>query len=406
MKILQVNCVYKRGSTGKIVCDIHSELQKRGIESVVCYGRGRKIHDAYIFKTCSETIAKINSLWARISGVMYGSLINPNKKLKLIIEKEKPDIVHLHCINGFSFNVYELISYLKQYKINTVLTLHAEFMYTANCAYAFDCEKWKIGCGKCPSLKQSVNTWFIDNTALSWKKMQQAFQCFDEHLIVSSVSPWLMNRAMSSPILSGKQHICILNGLNTNIFSYKENNDIYMRMGLPIDKKIVFHVTPYFSDDINNIKGGYYVLKLAELMPEIIFVVAGPVIGKFNCPSNLITLGQIGEQERLARLYSAADITILTSRKETFSMVVAESLCCGTPVVGFKAGAPEDICIQDFSMFVEYGNVELLSKAVNEALLMRFDKQKISFDGIKKYSKSVMVDNYILIYKKLFEQNS
>lgn len=41
-------------------------------------------------------------------------------------------------------------------------------------------------------------------------------------------------------------------------------------------------------------------------------------------------------------------------------MVTAESLCCGTPVVGFKAGAPEQIAIKEFSEFVEYGDLNSL----------------------------------------------
>ncbi len=39
-------------------------------------------------------------------------------------------------------------------------------------------------------------------------------------------------------------------------------------------------------------------------------------------------------------------------------MVTAESLCCGTPVVGFTAGGPESIAIDAFSNFVE---MEILS---------------------------------------------
>ena len=53
-----------------------------------------------------------------------------------------------------------------------------------------------------------------------------------------------------------------------------------------------------------------------------------------------------------------ANLTILTSQFETFSMVCAESLCSGTPVVGFKAGAPEQISIQQYSEFVEYGKID------------------------------------------------
>ena len=41
---------------------------------------------------------------------------------------------------------------------------------------------------------------------------------------------------------------------------------------------------------------------------------------------------------RLAEYYSLVDVTVITSFHETFSMVVAESLSCGTPIVGFKAG--------------------------------------------------------------------
>ena len=60
MKIMQINCVYKTGSTGKIVYDIHKSLQKQGIDSVVCYGRGEKIKEDRVYKTSSEILAKYN----------------------------------------------------------------------------------------------------------------------------------------------------------------------------------------------------------------------------------------------------------------------------------------------------------------------------------------------------------
>ena len=30
MKVIQINCMYKRGSTGKIVFDLHNELLSKG----------------------------------------------------------------------------------------------------------------------------------------------------------------------------------------------------------------------------------------------------------------------------------------------------------------------------------------------------------------------------------------
>ena len=48
MKILQINSVYKNGSTGKIVYDIHTGLTSKNIESIVCFGRGNNINEKIV----------------------------------------------------------------------------------------------------------------------------------------------------------------------------------------------------------------------------------------------------------------------------------------------------------------------------------------------------------------------
>ena len=109
MKVLQINCVYKKGSTGKIVEDIHNVLIENGIESVVCYGRGKIINEPGVYKTSTEFEAKLNNLKSRMGGLQYGGCIFATNKLLKIIKKEKPDIVHLHCINGFFVSIYRLV---------------------------------------------------------------------------------------------------------------------------------------------------------------------------------------------------------------------------------------------------------------------------------------------------------
>ena len=46
MKILQINCVYGTGSTGRLTQAIHTRLLAEGIKSVVCCGRGPRSADA------------------------------------------------------------------------------------------------------------------------------------------------------------------------------------------------------------------------------------------------------------------------------------------------------------------------------------------------------------------------
>ena len=133
MKVMQINCVYNTGSTGKIMYDIHSELINNGIESVMCYGRGAKTQEKNVYKTSSEFSAKFYNVISRFTGMPYSGSIPETVRLINIIKKEKPDVVHIHCINGFFVNIYKLITFLKKHRIPTVLTHHAEFMYTGNC---------------------------------------------------------------------------------------------------------------------------------------------------------------------------------------------------------------------------------------------------------------------------------
>lgn len=405
MKILQVNSVYRKGSTGKIVYDIHTELQKQGFDSVVCYGRGEVIKEPNVYKICSEWYSRVNNLWSRITGVMYGGLSCSTKRLVSIIEREKPDIVHLHCINGYFVNIYKIVRYLNEKSIKTVLSLHAEFMHTANCGHAFECERWKTGCGHCPRFKQETKSLFIDGTHRSWQLMKEAFDDFGNRLIVASVSPWLENRAKQSPILAKAQHATVLNGLDTNVFKLYGKQEGRKHFGLPNDKRIVFHATPSFSTDKGSLKGGYYVCELAKIMPEELFLVAGSHAGNIELPNNVIVLGQINNQNDLAWLYALSDVTVLTSKRETFSMVTAESLSCGTPVVGFKAGGPEEITLPEYSKFVEYGDVKNLKNVTEELLQKEFNPIEISDKAHLKYAKEKMTETYINIYKKLINNN-
>lgn len=399
MKVLQINCVYNTGSTGKILYDIHIELLNSGAESVICYGRGAKTTDDRVYKTCGELYSKFNNLLTRFTGLMYGGCFFSTNKLISIIKKENPDIVHLHCINGYFVNIYRLITWLKNNKIKTVLTLHAEFMHTANCVHAFECDKWKTGCGNCPRFKRETKSLIFDKTALSFKKMKRAF-CGFEDLTVVSVSDWLMERAKLSPILEGKNHTVVLNGVNTSAFKYSNAQDLRERLNLSKGKVVLF-VTPSFSLDPNHPKGGYYVSELAKMLPDVNFVVVGNKNKDLILPENVIDVGRVENMQELAEFYSMADVTLLASKKETFSLVVAESLCCGTPVVGFKAGAPETITIPEYSSFTEYGDVDTLKTCLQDFLANEWKPVEISVQASEKYDNKKMTERYLEIYSNL-----
>jgi UDP-N-acetylglucosamine 4,6-dehydratase len=215
---------------------------------------------------------------------------------------------------------------------------------------------------------------------------------------VPSVSPWLMKRAKQSPILSDKNHYVILNGIDTENVFHPRTSKLRKELGLE-NKKVVVHVTASFTREI---KGGKYVIELAKAMPEVVFIVIGNTDKGLSLPNNIIDIGRTENQTELAEYYSIADAFLLTSQKETFCMPVAESLCCGTPVVGFKAGAPEEIAIPEFSAFVDFGDTVGLQAGLEKVLKKTANHEDISEKAIAKYSKHIMAEGYLSVYGDVY----
>ena len=161
-------------------------------------------------------------------------------------------------------------------------------------------------------------------------------------------------------------------------------------------------VTAHFSGEKEHPKGGWYLLQLAERMPDVTFLVAGRADEIENKPSNLKLLGEIREQQALAELYRRARVSMIVSKRETFSMPCAESLCCGTPVVGFEAGAPEQIALREYSEFVSYGDLQEMEAVLRKWLSKTdLDRSKLADEACRTYSSGTMVRSFVDIYGRI-----
>lgn len=396
MRVMHINCTYDQGSTGKIIMDIsNADLDN---EYFFVYETGPKSNsNSNRYRMTSSFIQKCYYLYARITGLKHSTGVIPTAKMFLWMRKINPDVVHVHCPYINTIHVPLLISYLKIKRIPTVITNHSEYFYTGNCPHSYDCMKFQTGCGDCNYAFDYFRPYLFDRTAYEWKKMKNAFHGADNIYMVA-VSNWVYNRMNLSPICDGIKKEVILNGVDTNIFNYIENPTKIS--GLP--EKYILHVTSSFSDSEDDLKGGRFVIELAKRMPDISFVICGMCnVDKNIMPTNIILKGTVSDKEELAEYYSAAKLTLITSKRETYGMTCSESLCCGTPVVGFKAGGPESISIDEYSCFVEYANVYLLENAINQWMETEYNKNSVSKLAISKYNNTKMVEEYNCLYKKI-----
>lgn len=392
MKILLINVTYGIGSTGKIVETLHNKFLELNHDSYVIAGRKTTCTNNRIFKFTSDFESKFWHLISKFTGNLYSVCPIGTRKIIRFIKRVKPDVVHLHCLNGFFVNIPKLIKFLKKENINTVLTNHAEFMYTGNCGYTMECNNW-IGnkCKNCKRVKEFNGKYSLNLTHCYYKKMFKSMSSF-KNLKVTSVSPWLNERVKRSEMFSRLRDNCsvVLNPVSID--------DVEDEKRFNKDDKNVLYVTADFN---NPEKGGFNLFKLAkdcENLNIIFHVKSGrPVQDKF-LSKNIVFINDANTN--LFSLYKSADCSLVLSKKETFSMVVAESLMCGTPVVGFKAGGPETIAIDNYSNFVDYGDIKQLKEALLKMLDEKLNKDSVRKAALSKYSVDIIANEYLKVYEK------
>ena len=267
--LIDVNCKYS--STGKIVYNLFHGLKKDGREAAVCYGRGEEIHEDGIYKFGLDWETKIHAGLSRVTG--YNGCFSPISTRRLIkyIEEFQPDVIHIHELHAYFVNIKPLLEYIKKKKIKVVWTFHCEYMYTGKCGYAYECQKYRNGCGQCPAIKEYPKSIYVDRTKQMYLMKKRLMEDFDVDIITPS--KWLADRVKLS-FFKEKNIEVIHNGIDTNVFKPEETSKLRKELNIPKENKIVVSIAP---DIMIERKGGKQVLKLAEAMSEqpITFVLVG-----------------------------------------------------------------------------------------------------------------------------------
>ncbi len=108
-------------------------------------------------------------------------------------------------------------------------------------------------------------------------------------------------------------------------------------------------------------KGASVYLKLAELNPHLLFLIAGPNLGRYasrELPHNLVYVG-FHPREKLPVIYNAFDVYCFPSMsgEETFGLTVLEAMACGVPpIVPNFDGVPS--VVGDAGLVVDAANFD------------------------------------------------
>jgi glycosyltransferase involved in cell wall biosynthesis len=101
----------------------------------------------------------------------------------------------------------------------------------------------------------------------------------------------------------------------------------------------------------------------------------------------------------------AADAFVLSSRLETFGVVVIEALACGLPVIATRSGGPECIVTDADGVLVPVGDVGALGAALARIKngTANYDAQAIRDDCAARFGEAALLSKLEGIYARVME---
>jgi glycosyltransferase involved in cell wall biosynthesis len=333
----------------------------------------------------------------RPSGLEYFSFPNSNYDITDSPLYQEADIIHLHWVADF----LDWESFFSKNTKPVVWTLHDQNPFLGGQHY----DERYLGLNyqglACLRIKTEIEILKeVELLAVKIKALKGK-----EKIYIVAPSKWLYDSSLNSSLFGTYNHQLIPNGIPTRIF--KPTNREYCRdvFGLPNDKKVVLFV----ADSLENSRKGYIYLKraLAELSDEILNGLVLCAVGsKSELEENnkVIELGKIQDERLMAMTYAAVDLFVIPSLEDNLPNTMLESLCCGTPVLGFPTGGIVD-AIEDGvnGLLCDEISVNALVKGLNRFLSgeVVFDREAISKIAKERFDLAKQANAYIGLYREI-----
>lgn len=420
MTVLQVNPVVRfTTSTGRIMQEIGECAIRHGWNSYIAYAKGRETpsglfrnstSDLSLIEGCGSSLIPVGNVVSVVAHLMNTRLfdrhglssVHATKTLVNRMKRISPDIVHLHNLHGYYLNYRILFDFLKKSGVPVVWTLHDCWPFTGHCYYysAVGCRKWEYGCESCPQLSTFPASIFMDRSRRNYLEKCKAFNSLNpDQLTVVCVSEWMKGEIKRS-FMRNIDCKVIHNGIDTSIFYPRpaiHHYDIKKKLGIPVKKKIILAVASVWSKH----KGIEDLLALSRLLEKDELMVVVGMSEKSRLPSNIINLGRISSLDRLAEIYSVADVFINPTYQDNFPTVNLEAQACGTPVITYDTGGSPESISRETGAIVKTGDIMEMLLKVRGFFDWDIDRADSCHNHIvMNYKAEDRYQEYLTLYKR------
>jgi glycosyltransferase involved in cell wall biosynthesis len=406
-RILAINTANAGGGAEKIAYNLTRELHLRGFHSKLMAHRIDYTADALASRIVipvpgDNTLYSVGNFLDELFATQYLFYL-PTWKVPLMEETQQADIVHLHNMHGYYFNLLTIPFLMWEKPV--VWTMHDMWPFTGKCSHSFDCDRFIHACGQCPLL--STYPRLSRDTSRFHLLLKKSLFTRSRFAVVSP-SEWMRTRIERS-FLRDKPVYVVPSAVDRTVFFPEQKSLARARLGVPEGKKVLAFVASW----VNSIPSkGVAIFKsmlhsLNNERDDIFALVIGHLEGQSVLGDEFdgVETGWVGNQGLMRGYYAAADVFVSPTLAENSSCTIVEAMACGTPPVAFSVGGvSEQVKSGETGILVESGNDAGLIDAVRFMLSSDERRQLMGGAAVERVAHHFDIDQCVNAHLAIYEQ--
>ena len=391
-KILIISSANPLKGPGVLAIDMYKALKDADVEVDLLTKFPVDDHPEYLF------VKKELSFFTRVERKIRNYLLRPHPGHCFFYRKEDNPPVPVKQVLTKITKPYDMVCVLFWQELLSFKTIDAIYdklkckiifrcvdysPMSGGCHFTCNCERYQIGCGECPAFdshdKNDFTAWNVQYRKKVYDRVKPIVfgNYYMNHFFEKSFLLKDVKRMISWPVIDTEA----FKPLDRNVLTKKHNIDagnhfviFFGCQSLDDPRKgmnLLSEALKKFSDKLTD-----------EQRQKVLLIVAGKNFSKIKhlMPFESKDFGYV-DGSMLPDLYSMADVYLCPSIHDAGPMMVNQSLCCGTPVVGFEMGA----CLQAVKdcgtgYCAKVGDVEDFANGINWIYnLSSFETEKLRF---------------------------
>ena len=387
-------------ASGRAALRLHKAFHEEGVDSRIISQNFDIIIDSkikYLGKK-SKIIARLNNKLQKYINrkniKQYGLFSFPilGTNISGMEEIKNADIIYMHwTLQGF-LNLSNIEQLLKLKK-PVIIILHDMWWITGGCHHSFTCEKYISGCNNCQIFPGNKKN---DLSAKEFNKKLKLFLKYDNLCFVSP-SRWLYDCAKKSLLIKDKPVFYIPNVIDNKLFKPFDKNIAKYILNIDTNETVIAFGAVKIDSPYKGwayLQKALVILKQDESIKNISLLIFGSGYNKQIAdaiPFKTKFMGHLRDDYSVITAYNAADVFIVPSLADNQPTVVMESMCCGTPVVGFDVGGiPDMISHKENGYLAKYKDSEDIVNGIKFCI-----ENKLKGKMLPVFEKSQVVKKHI-----------